>query len=83
MEEKSVFNRVVGIVHQQIGDDREITREMKFKYDLGFDSLDVIEMTIEIEEDFDIDIPRDADEKILTVGALVDYITNSPPIEKV
>jgi len=84
-EEGSIYERVICIVYEQIGGElrkSQITRETRFKEDLGFDSLDVVEMTMELEEEFDIDIPRDADEQLLTVGVLIDYITNCLPAKE-
>ncbi len=55
--------------------DREkITPETSFVNDLGADSLDTVELVMELEEEFDINIPDDAAEKIQTVGQAVQYI---------
>jgi acyl carrier protein len=71
----SVKERVIDIVAEQLGVSKEqITAETSFVNDLGADSLDVVELVMELEEEFDINIPDDAAEKIQTVGQAVDYI---------
>lgn len=71
----SVPERVIEIVADQLGVDKEkITRETSFVNDLGADSLDTVELVMELEEEFDINIPDDAAEKIQTVGQAVDFI---------
>lgn len=71
----TVAERVVDIVAEQLGVDKEkITPETSFVNDLGADSLDTVELVMELEEEFDIDIPEDAAEKIQTVGQAIDYI---------
>ena len=71
----SVKERVIDIVAEQLGVSKEqITPETSFVNDLGADSLDVVELVMELEEEFDINIPDDAAEKITTVGQAVDYI---------
>jgi acyl carrier protein len=74
-EVASVKERVTDIVAEQLGVNKEqITPETSFVNDLGADSLDVVELVMELEEEFDINIPDDAAEKIQTVGQAVDYI---------
>ncbi len=71
----SVPERVIEIVADQLGVDKEkITRETSFVNDLGADSLDTVELVMELEEEFDINIPDDAAEKIQTVGQAIDFI---------
>lgn len=71
----SVGEKVVEIVAEQLGVDRDkITRETSFVQDLGADSLDTVELVMELEEEFDINIPDDAAEKIQTVGQAIDFI---------
>jgi acyl carrier protein len=71
----SVKERVTDIVAEQLGVNKEqITPETSFVNDLGADSLDVVELVMELEEEFDINIPDDAAEKIQTVGQAIDYI---------
>jgi acyl carrier protein len=74
----SVQERVIDIVAEQLGVDKEkVTPETSFVNDLGADSLDTVELVMELEEEFDITIPDDAAEKIQTVGQAVHYIENS------
>jgi acyl carrier protein len=74
----SVQERVIDIVAEQLGVDKEkVTPETSFVNDLGADSLDTVELVMELEEEFDITIPDDAAEKIQTVGQAVQYIENS------
>ena len=71
----SVKERVVEIVAEQLGADKEkITDTTHFVNDLGADSLDVVELVMELEEEFDINIPDDAAEKIQTVGQAIKHI---------
>ena len=71
----SVQERVIDIVAEQLGVDKEkVTPETSFVNDLGADSLDTVELVMELEEEFDITIPDDAAEKIQTVGQAVQYI---------
>ncbi len=71
----SVEERVIDIVTEQLGVDRsQVKRETHFVNDLGADSLDTVELVMELEEEFDINIPDDAAEKIQTVGQAIDHI---------
>ncbi|MEX0937013.1 MAG: acyl carrier protein [Pirellulales bacterium] len=71
----SVSERVMDIVAEQLGVEKEkVTPETSFVNDLGADSLDTVELVMELEEEFDITIPDDAAEKIQTVGQAVEYI---------
>ena len=71
----SVAERVIEIVAEQLGVDKEkITPETSFVNDLGADSLDTVELVMELEEEFDINIPDDAAEKIQTVGQAIKFI---------
>lgn len=71
----SVSERVIDIVADQLGVDKEkIGHETSFVNDLGADSLDTVELVMELEEEFDITIPDDAAEKIQTVGQAIDFI---------
>jgi acyl carrier protein len=70
----SISDRVSDIVADQLGYDREkITKATSF-VDMGADSLDTVELVMELEEEFDIHIPDDAAEKIQTVGEAIDFI---------
>lgn len=71
----SVEERVVEIVAEQLGVEKDkITRETHFVNDLGADSLDTVELVMELEEEFDINIPEDSAEKIQRVGEAIDFI---------
>ncbi len=71
----SVEQRVIDIVAEQLGVEKEkIKAESNFVNDLGADSLDTVELVMELEEEFDISIPDDAAEKIQTVGEAVKHI---------
>ncbi len=71
----SVKERVIDIVGEQLGVSKDqITEETHFVNDLGADSLDQVELVMELEEEFDISIPDDAAEKIQTVGEAIRHI---------
>ena len=71
----SVEEKVMGIVSEQMNVDKsQITRETSFVNDLGADSLDTVELVMEFEDEFDLDIPDEDAEKIQTVGEAIDYI---------
>lgn len=71
----SVADKVTDIVCDQLGVPREkVTPETSFINDLGADSLDTVELVMELEEEFDISIPDDDAEKIQTVGEAIKYI---------
>ncbi len=71
----SVQERVIDIVVEQLGVNKEqVARETSFVNDLGADSLDTVELVMELEEEFDINIPDDAADKIQTVGQVIEYI---------
>jgi acyl carrier protein len=75
----SIEQRVTDIVAEQLGVEKEkISRETSFVNDLGADSLDTVELVMELEEEFDINIPDDAAEKIQTVGQAIEYVENQP-----
>ena len=74
----SVEERVVDIVAEQLGVDKDkIKRESNFVNDLGADSLDTVELVMELEEEFDINIADAAAEKIQTVGEAIAHIDSS------
>lgn len=71
----SIEERVVEIVSEQLGVEKDkISRETSFVNDLGADSLDTVELVMELEEEFDISIPDDQAEKIQKVGEAIDFI---------
>ena len=74
----SVHERVIDIVADQLGVEKgKISAETSFVNDLGADSLDTVELVMELEEEFDINIPDDAAEKIQTVGQAIEFIEKS------
>ncbi|HEV2283327.1 MAG TPA: acyl carrier protein [bacterium] len=71
----AAFDRVKAIVVEQLGvDAAQVTPQSKFVEDLGADSLDVVELVMALEEEFDLEIPDEDAEKIATVGEAVKYI---------
>ncbi|MDR7435151.1 MAG: acyl carrier protein [Armatimonadota bacterium] len=71
----SVFERVKNIIVEQLNvDEEEVTPEASFVEDLGADSLDVVELVMALEEEFELEIPDEDAEKIQTVGEAVRYI---------
>lgn len=71
----TVAERVTEIIVSQMGVSKEqVTPETSFVNDLGADSLDTVEMVMELEEEFDITIPDEDAEQIQTVGQAVKYI---------
>ena len=67
--------KVRDIVAEQLGvDPATIKPEASFIADLGADSLDVVELVMAFEENFDVEIPDDAAEKIVTVGDAVSFL---------
>lgn len=70
-----VVDRVKELVVEQLGvDAEEVTEEASFIDDLGADSLDIVELVMAFEEEFDLEIPDEDAEKIKTVGDAVGYI---------
>ncbi len=69
------FERVKEVIVDQLSvDEAEVTMEASFVDDLGADSLDVVELIMGLETEFDIEIPDEDAEKIGTVGDAVEYI---------
>lgn len=71
----SIEERVINIVCEQMGASKDkIQKTTSFINDLGADSLDTVELVMEFEDEFDINIPDEDAEKIQTVGDAVSYI---------
>ena len=71
----SVEERVKKLICEQLGvKEDEVKDEASFVEDLGADSLDTVELVMAFEEAFDIEIPDEDAEKILTVGKAIEYI---------
>ena len=70
-----IASRVKAIIVDKLGvDETEVVPEASFTNDLGADSLDTVELIMEFEKDFDIQIPDDQAENISTVGQAIKYI---------
>ena len=71
------YDKVKEIIIDKLGmEDSKITMEAKFIDDLGADSLDTVELIMQFEEEFNIEIPDEEAESLLSVGQAVKYITN-------
>ena len=69
------LERVKQVIVDQLGvDDAAVTMEASFVEDLGADSLDIVELIMGLETEFDIEIPDEEAEKISTVGDAVNYL---------
>lgn len=74
-----VFEKVKKIIVDQLGvEEDDVVMEASFIDDLGADSLDIVELIMALEEEFDLEIPDSEAEKIATVGDAVEYIKNNP-----
>lgn len=70
-----MFERVKEIIEEQLNlDGVEITEESSFKDDLGADSLDLFELVMAFEEEYNIEIPSEDLEQITTVGDIMEYM---------
>lgn len=70
-----IFDRVKTVIVDQLGaDEDDVTMEASFIDDLGADSLDIVELVMGLETEFDTEIPDDKAESIKTVGDAVNYI---------
>ena len=68
-------NKVKDIIEKELGVEREkLTPEASFIEDLGADSLDIVELVMEFEKEFNIDIPDEDAEKLRTVGDAINYL---------
>jgi acyl carrier protein len=75
MSEKEIFQKLKTIVVDQLEVNEEnVTMEATFVDDLAADSLDIVELVMTIEEEFDLEIPDSDAEKIVTIGDVVKYI---------
>lgn len=73
-----ITTKVIAIVVDKLGvDESQVTPEANFTSDLGADSLDTVELIMELEKEFNISIPDDQAEKIATVGDAIAYIKNN------
>ena len=78
MNSEDIFDKVKEIIVEQLGvAETSVTMEASFIDDLGADSLDIVELVMALEEEFDMEIPDADAEKVVTVGDVVDYIKDS------
>ena len=74
----NIEERVKKIIVEQLGvDEAEVKNEASFVDDLGADSLDIVELVMALEEEFDTEIPDEEAEKITTVQAAIDYVNSA------
>jgi acyl carrier protein len=77
MTREEALERVRGILVEQLGvDDNQVTEEASFQGDLDADSLDLVELIMELEDQFGLKISDEDAQKIETVGQAVDYVTS-------
>ncbi len=69
-----MLEKIAEIVKEQLNTDTVITEETSFKGDLGADSLDIFELVMALEEKFDIEIPSEDLENVVTVGDVINYL---------
>ena len=75
MTQEEIFEKVKGIIVEQLGvTETSVTTDASFIDDLGADSLDIVELVMALEEEFDMEIPDSNAEKVVTVGDVVEYI---------
>lgn len=72
---EQIFEKMKGIVVDQLGvEEAEVTMEANFIEDLGADSLDIVELIMALEEEFEIEVPDEDAEKLTTVASAISYI---------
>jgi acyl carrier protein len=77
MTREEALNRVRGILVEQLGvDEDQVVESASFQGDLDADSLDLVELIMELEDQFDMKISDEDAQKIETVGQAVDYVTS-------
>lgn len=78
MSSEAIFEKVKEIIVEQLGVEEDIVKpEASFIDDLGADSLDVVELIMALEEEFDLEIPDAEAEKVATVNDVVEYIAQN------
>ena len=74
---EEIFDNVKGVLVEQLGVEQgDVTEEASFQEDLGADSLDLVELIMELEDQFEIKISDEDAQRIQTVGQAVDYISS-------
>ena len=77
MTDNNTLDKITEIIVDKLGVDKsKINNSARFIEDLGADSLDTVELIMQFEEDFDIEIPDEDAEKILSVQHALDFISN-------
>ena len=77
MTKDEIIKKVKEITSEQLGvDESQITPEAKFIDDLGADSLDIVELVMALEEEFNLEISDEEAEKLIAVQKVVDYLEN-------
>ena len=72
-----MLERIAGIIREQLNlDNVEITEETSFKDDLDADSLDLFELVMALEDEYNVEIPAEELTDLTTVGAVIDYLKN-------
>ena len=75
MSDEEILEKLKGIIVEHLGVEKDIiNKDSTFVDDLSADSLDIVELVMSIEENFDMEIPDDDAAKIVTVGDVVNYI---------
>ena len=78
MSEAEILEKLKGIIVEQLGVEEDAVKpEATFVEDLSADSLDIVELVMAIEEEFELEIPDQAAESIVTVQDVIDYIINN------
>ena len=78
MLDTEIFEKLKGIIVDQLGvEESAVKPEATFVEDLSADSLDIVELVMAIEEEFDLEIPDQAAESIVTVQDVINYIKNN------
>ncbi len=78
MTREEILEKLKVLISEGLGVDKELVKEeATFVDDLSADSLDIVELIMSIEEEFDMEVPDSDAEKIVTVGDIIDYIENN------
>ena len=73
-----IFEKIKNLLAEQLdADENDMTMDTDIAKDLGADSLDVVELLMAIEDEFDIEVPDEEIENIKTIGAIVEYIQSN------